>query len=313
MSEENGKQRKDRLFRTLPVVSEHMHALLALPSDQQKALSTCNAYAYSRHHPAPSLPKVHGFASIFGTVEMDSFEAASALLNQGWSKPAVLNLANEHNCGGAWCNKEGSQEEDLFRCSSLPLSLWPRRKVSDQRMPEFDDRMPRQDTIYPFTEAGVVYSPHVLVCRGRDGKPYSTENQKMVAVITSAAQDLREGRPHYNGPFNPELTREKLRSHLWAADYHGHTALVLGAFGCGAFKNDPHELTRLYLELLGPGGEFEGCFEIVIFAIIKSSNLLERFGATFPRIDDVPGPTKERRKQLGEMAELEQQMVEANQ
>jgi uncharacterized protein (TIGR02452 family) len=276
-----------------------MEALLALPGDQQMALGTCISYEYTTADPAPALPRIGSFATIFGTVEQDSFEAAAELMHQGWPKPAVLNMANEHNCGGAWCQKPGSQEEDLLRCSSLPLSLWPRRLRSDHRMPEFDDRLPRQQTIYPFTEAGVIYSPNVLVCRSRDGKPFANQHQSMVGVVSSAAQDLREEKPHYKGPFDPHLTTEKLRSHLWAAAHHGHTALVLGAFGCGAFRNDPDQMIKLYMQLLGPGGEFEGCFEIILFAIIKSGHLLRRFGGTFPRIRHVPGPAKGKGKGRG--------------
>jgi len=232
-------------------------------------------------------------------VEQDSFEAASALLQEGWTRPAVLNMANENNCGGAWCQKKGSQEEDLLRCSSLPLSLWPRRLPSDRRMPEYDDRLPRLETIYPFSEAGVIYSPKVLVCRSRDGKPYGSKDRDTVAVISCAAQDLREEKPHYKGPFNSHLTREKLRSHLWAAAAHGHTALVLGAFGCGAFRNKPDQMIKLYTQLLGPGGEFEGCFGIVVFAIIKSESLLWSFSSAFPWTRHLPGPAKGEEKGPG--------------
>lgn len=157
-------------------------------------------------------------------------------------------------------------------------------------MPEFDDRLPRKESIYPFSEAGVVYSPNVLVRCGRDGRPNASQDQRMVAVVSSAAQDLRDWKPHYKGPFDRRLTTEKLRSHLWAAANHGHTALVLGAFGCGAFKNDANELTRLYMELLGAGGEFEGRFGVVVFAIIKSNHLLERFSVAFPWMHQLPAP-----------------------
>jgi len=275
---------------TLPHVTKHMEALLKLPREDQEALSTCIPYNYNRYDPAPALPGSGSFATVFSTIECDSFEAAAGLLQQGWPKPAVLNMANESNCGGAWCQKPGSQEEDLLRCSSLPLSLWPCRLPSDRRMPEFDDRLPRQETIYPFSEAGVVYTPNVLVCCTRDGKPYPIQNQRTVSVISSAAQDLRDWKPHYKGPFDRSLTREKLRSHLWAAANHGHTALVLGAFGCGAFRNDPDNMTKLYMQLLGPGGEFEGRFGIVVFAIIKDKNLLVRFGASFPWMYQLPAP-----------------------
>jgi uncharacterized protein (TIGR02452 family) len=285
-----GKHGRKGELPTLPEVIVHMSALLTLPPEDQEALSSCIPFEYTTANPAPALLGTGSFTTIFGTVERDSFEAATALLDQGWPTLAVLNMANEHNCGGAWCQKPGSQEEDLLRCSSLPLSLWPRRLRSDHRMPEFDDRLPRKETIYPFPEAAVVYSPNVLVLRSRDGKPYASQDQRMVAVVSSAAQDLRDWKSHYKGPFDRRLTREKVRSHLWAAAKHGHTALVLGAFGCGAFKNDADEITKIYMQLLGPGGEFDGRFGVVVFAIIKSKYLLERFGRDFPHMRQLPAP-----------------------
>lgn len=155
-------------------------------------------------------------------------------------------------------------------------------------MPECELRLPRLDSIYPFEEAGAIYSPSVLVCRSLQGEPYARRDQYTVSVISSAAQDLREKKPHYKGPFNSRLTVEKLRSQLWTAAHHGHTALVLGAFGCGAFRNEPDQIARLYWRLLGPGGEFQGRFRIVVFAIIKSSSNLARFSELFPRMESVP-------------------------
>jgi hypothetical protein len=80
-----------------------------------------------------------------------------------------------------------------------------------------------------------------------------------------------------------------MRSKLWAAVHHGHTAIVLGAYGCGAFKNDPRTVAKLYWKLLGPGGEFEGRFQIVVFAIIKSMDNMQAFTQLFPYMKQIPG------------------------
>lgn len=298
---------------TLPSVMDHMDRLLALPDGEREALGQCIPYPYKLDEPSPKLPPiVDPHKTIFGTVEMDSFGAAHAILSQGWARPAVLNMANEHNCGGAWCQKPGSQEEDLLRSSSLPLSLWPRRLPSDHRMPEFEPRMPRLDSIYPFAEAGAVYSPSVLVCRSQRGEAYARGDQCVVSVISSAAQDLRQEKRHYKGPFNHRLTVEKLRSQLWTAAHHGHTALVLGAFGCGAFRNEPDTIARLYWRLLGPGGEFQGRFRIVVFAIIKSSDNLRRFSEVFPWMRGVPRAETRTQKGGGRGA-ADQRAAEAGQ
>ena len=78
-------------------------------------------------------------------------------------------MANEYNCGGGWCDKRGSQEEALFRVSTLPLSLWPHRRVKDNRFGQYDQHLPRAEAFYPWTECGVIYSPAVRVLRDASG------------------------------------------------------------------------------------------------------------------------------------------------
>ena len=72
-------------------------------------------------------------------------------------------------------------------------------------------------------------------------------------MVSAAAQDLRDYKPHYAGPYDDALTRQKVRSILWAAASHGHDAVVLGAFGCGAFHNPPAEIVAVFRSLLAPG------------------------------------------------------------
>ena len=52
---------------------------------------------------------------------------------------------------------------------------------------------------------------------------------------------------------------------------------MLGALGCGAFRNDPDEVCAVFRELLQPGGEFGSTFSAVIFAVIKSGRNLRAF------------------------------------
>ena len=60
--------------------------------------------------------------------------------------------------------------------------------------------------------------------------------------------------------------------------YHnGHDALVLSAFGCGAFGNPPADIARLFHEVLGEpeftaAGTGRGCFKHVSFAVIDDQN-----------------------------------------
>ncbi|WP_306440898.1 TIGR02452 family protein [Corallococcus aberystwythensis] len=56
------------------------------------------------------------------------------------------------------------------------------------------------------------------------------------------------------------------------AAHHGHRTLVLGAWGCGAFRNNPHDAADAFASALDA---FSGGFVRVVFAVC------ERF-ATLP-------------------------------
>ena len=62
---------------------------------------------------------------------------------------------------------------------------------------------------------------------------------------------------------------------------------MLGAWGCGVFRNDPRYVARMFAELLLAPGEFSGAFTEVVFAALDRSDHLstyrafaERFGQT---------------------------------
>merc|ERR1719265_1022052 len=63
-------------------------------------------------------------------MDMGSVDAVELLCKQGF-RPALLNFAHGYNCGGGFEHAGGSQEEDIFRKTSLFLSLWPHRRSDD--------------------------------------------------------------------------------------------------------------------------------------------------------------------------------------
>jgi uncharacterized protein (TIGR02452 family) len=239
------------------MLKKHVKNILALPNQEKLAESI--TYNFTRDNPAPAFVVKRDFKNTLISIEdIDSYGAGKKLLQDNLN-PCILNFANEYNCGGSWTKKTGSQEETLFLTSSLPLSLWKLRRIDDDRNIYDDGKIVRSATpSYPFKEATAIYSPNVIVT--------NMDNIK-VAVVSVAAQDLRKKRD-YTIPFNENLTREKLRSILWTAQHHGHDAVVLGPIGCGAFKNDPNIIAKIYNELLST--EFKNCFKVVVFSIYKN-------------------------------------------
>ena len=175
----------------------------------------------------------------------------------------------------------GSQEEYLFHNTSLSASLWPHRRRDDERWSEGSALLGRSsDPFYPLSQCGGIYSPHVDVVSVL-GKPLPRKPR--IAVLSIAAQDLRPGRRYNAGAaFDPDLLVGKLRTLLFMAAAHGHRRLVLGALGCGAFRNPPAEVAGAVHRLLAAdGAEFAGRFDAVAFAVTRSASNLSAFEAAF--------------------------------
>ena len=107
-----------------------------------------------------------------------------------------------------------------------------------------------------------------------------------VSMITAPAVNagaVRANEPHNVTQIEPTMLGrvEKLLS---LAVMHGHRSLVLGAWGCGVFKNDPSDVARwFHLHLCGMG-TFASAFDVVVFAVFDktpSEPTLRAFADTF--------------------------------
>jgi uncharacterized protein (TIGR02452 family) len=66
------------------------------------------------------------------------------------------------------------------------------------------------------------------------------------------------------------LLQKRIHRVLAIAQAFGYSTLVLGAWGCGAFGNDPHRTTVDFREAFET--EFSGAFSDIIFAITDWSS-----------------------------------------
>lgn len=193
----------------------------------------------------------------------DTFEAGRRLQKEGYWNPAVLNFANRQTPGGGVLKGRGAQEESLFRRSNLFLSLY---QFSDQGVAL---GIPQRLERYPMDRnTGGAYTPNVTVFRGPEsaGCPFLPDPYQL-SVITVAA--LNRPPLQHSGRLADcmvPVTLLRMRSIFRIALLHGHDTLVLGAWGCGAFRNPPRHMAELFhLELNSP--EFRNRFAKVVFAI----------------------------------------------
>ncbi len=181
---------------------------------------------------------------------------------------AVLNFASATTPGGGVEKGASAQEECLCRVSNLFLCL------SDKAVwePFYQEHRNEKNNIH---NDDIIYTPDVRVIKDDSYADYSESDQFNVDVITCAAPNLRE---NPNNPFNVDATSpatikstELFRVHykramkiMQVAASKGVEVLILGAFGCGVFRNDPAIVARAYKEALQ---NFRHAFKEVEFAI----------------------------------------------
>jgi len=173
---------------------------------------------------------------------------ASRRLVEAGLRPLALNFANGLHPGGGFLNGARAQEEGLCRSSALYQTL-----VGDD-MYEVHGRRAQPDS----TE-WVIYSPDVPVFRNDRGTPLP--QPWLLSFVTCAAPY-----GHAIGqPQSGDLLRTRIGRVLEVAVAYDYSALVLGAWGCGAFGNDIDRTARDFRAALE--GPFDGAFSEVVFAI----------------------------------------------
>ena len=204
-------------------------------------------------------------------IEADCLETCRFLQLAGF-KPAVLNMANRYNPGGGVLGGSGAQEENIFRRSSAFCSLFRyigyAHEYGLEPDPSFSYTIPR--------ESGGIFSPGLVVFRSSESTGYYLLDEPhkidMITVPAISHPDTvtRDGRL-WIADHLVEPTKEKMRAILRIGMFYNHDALVLSAFGCGAFANPPHHVARLFREVLNEE-EFEKAFRLIVFAVIDDHN-----------------------------------------
>ncbi len=201
-----------------------------------------------------------------------SFEAAMRLRKESPdAKIAVLNFANAFHAGGGVTRGSSAQEESLCRCSTLYPLIY-RRTLRDSFYKHHIDLGSGKAT------DSLIYSEGVIICKTDTSLPQRMPKKDWVTVdvITQAAPDLRDKGNAYAaiGRQRVEMNDAELFGYhvkramhlLTCAAAKGADILVLGAFGCGAFRNNPEVVARAYKVALA---EFPKVFEQVVFAVYR--------------------------------------------
>lgn len=222
----------EKLCKTNPMLSESVKKAIAA----QKLILEGDTVAEQKKN-------LYEDAANILVTKMRTFEAAAAYKNQ---HVAVHNFASASNPGGGVTKGANAQEECLCRCSGLYFCL---------NTPAMWDGFykPHRDAHDPIHNDDIIYTPGVTVFKTDTAAPQLLPESEWynVDIITCAAPNLRnQPSNRYNsGDRNRQekmknkellvLHEKKLRRILEVALSEGCETIILGAFGCGAFRNNP--------------------------------------------------------------------------
>jgi len=158
-------------------------------------------------------------------------------------KTCMLNMASYKHPGGGVIRGAMSQEEELARRSNMMMGLTLHG--------------------YPLAKNDVIYLNDVTFFK--DGN-YSLITPFDCDVITIAAINL-------NNLAKPadyeELTLHKIKNMLTEPAVNGCSNLVLSAFGCGVFKNDPTYIASVFKSVIN---DVSYLYDNIAFAVINDKN-----------------------------------------
>ncbi|MFD8596864.1 TIGR02452 family protein [Kitasatospora sp. NPDC059646] len=183
-----------------------------------------------------------------------SMQAAQRLVEDGGKSVAVLNFASARNPGGGYLRGAKAQEEDVCRTALLYRCLL--------EAPDYYEAH-RASTDLHYSHR-VIWSPGVPVIR--DGRGELLARPHRVGFLTSPAPNA--GQLALRSPGKPldlrPVLAERAARVLAVAARHEVRELVLGAWGCGVFRNDPVEVADAFGQALDAWG---AAFDRVVFGV----------------------------------------------
>lgn len=161
----------------------------------------------------------------------------------------LLNMASYKKSGGGVKNGARAQEECLYRCSNLGV-------IPDEHY-------------YPLEDNSAVYTTNAVFIKDfyyNDIIPIKSD------VITIAAYNQKKdlGLKYHNNMSMEDAFYQKILFMFQLAGRHKVDILLLGAFGCGVFDNDPEFVAKVFRKVILDGNTF-GVSQI-IFPIINDHN-----------------------------------------
>ncbi|KAI9204592.1 uncharacterized protein BJ171DRAFT_581744 [Polychytrium aggregatum] len=175
-------------------------------------------------------------------------------------------LEGEHRSlpGGGYRKGNYGQEEQVCRRSNL----W--ECLDDP----YSRRGPLTQWKFPLPDTACIIAPHVYVFRESEKKGYGFMGEPFKLTIVTSSPPIN---PHPEQPLDPRVARslsKKIESALTVCIRENIRVVVLGSYGCGAHRNPPKDVARIFHQLIQKlskdSADTNGkpCFELVCFACL---------------------------------------------
>ena len=171
----------------------------------------------------------------------------------------VLNFASAKNPGGGFLNGALAQEESIAVGSGLYDTQLKNEKYYLEN---------RACKTMMYTDY-MIYSPEVVFIR--DERLNLLENPVMANIITAPAVNYGQVLlKKEDSVLAQKLMKIRMRKVLALFAEKKNTDIILGAYGCGVFRNDPYTIVKYWKELLYDEN-YISYFENIIFAVFDNS------------------------------------------
>lgn len=215
------------------------------------------------YHTAPSVPTLDKPRS--GAIIVSkkrTFSAAQDYLKKNPQKSvAVLNFASPLLPAAGLNCAYNTQEEVLCRCSTLYPAL-----DCEPFLTQYYKKHRKADN--PLFTDDCIFTPDVTVFKDdRQEQLMPQADWFQCHVLTSAAPclyDVKEKPVRISKGKYDKLLENRCHTLLAVAVHHGVEMVVLGAFGCGAFGNDPEQVAKAFDRALV---DYRAYFDMVEFAV----------------------------------------------
>ena len=184
-------------------------------------------------------------------VNADTITTAMNMIEEGLD-PLVLNMASDIQPGGGVAKGSSAQEEDLFRCTNYALCT--------------------NKSLYPIGDDEVIVTDEVSIIKDKDYNrldEYFELDFIAVAAIRRPPLEYEDLEPQYMDIEDQQKMQDKIDAIFRYGIYQEKDSLLLGALGCGAFRNPPKVVKEMFQSAVD---RYRSHFRQITFAVLSNEH-----------------------------------------